>query len=128
MALLVGNVQNGNKSDEYAFHGLKRRSDGTLVYSKVYYSTNETVYLADNSIPYNGVDDANTGTANATPRGDTSELSDRRVPGARAYDGVRFDDIKLTYYLNDNGFLVARYNKDYVYADGQDGNKQNYIE
>ena len=44
MALLVGNVQNGNKSDEYAFHGLKRRSDGTLVYSKVYYSTNETVY------------------------------------------------------------------------------------
>lgn len=128
MATLVGNAQTGNKSDEYAFHGLKREADGTLLYSKVYYSTNETVYLADHSIPYNGVDDANSGDANAVARGVDNIQTDARNWGARAYDSVRFDDIKLTYYLNDNGFLVARYNKDFVYADGADGNKQNYID
>lgn len=34
----------------------------------------------------------------------------------RKYDQVRFDNQKLTYYMNEDGFLVARYGKDYNYS------------
>lgn len=34
----------------------------------------------------------------------------------RKYDQVRFDNQKLTYYMNSDGFLVARYGKDYNYS------------
>lgn len=34
----------------------------------------------------------------------------------KKYNQVRFDNQKLTYYLNANGFLVARYNADYSYS------------
>ena len=34
----------------------------------------------------------------------------------RFYDQVRFDDRKLTYFINEDGFLVARYNADYDYS------------
>lgn len=33
----------------------------------------------------------------------------------RNYDQTRMDDRKLTYFINSNGFLVARYNQDYTY-------------
>jgi hypothetical protein len=33
----------------------------------------------------------------------------------RNYDQTRLDDRKLTYFINSNGFLVARYNQDYTY-------------
>ena len=33
----------------------------------------------------------------------------------RKYDQTRMDDRKLTYFINSNGFLVARYNQDYTY-------------
>lgn len=42
----------------------------------------------------------------------TSELSN---PKHRKYEQVRFDNLQLTYYLNSNGFLVARYGADYSY-------------
>lgn len=34
----------------------------------------------------------------------------------RNYDQVRFDDKKVTYFINSDGFLVARYNSDYIYS------------
>ena len=34
----------------------------------------------------------------------------------RQYEQVRFDNQKLNYYLNANGFLVARYGADYSYS------------
>lgn len=34
----------------------------------------------------------------------------------RKYEQVRFDSQKLTYYINENGFLVARYGSDYSYT------------
>lgn len=34
----------------------------------------------------------------------------------RKYDQVRFDNQKLTYYMNADGFLVARYGQDYNYS------------
>jgi hypothetical protein len=36
----------------------------------------------------------------------------------RKYEQVRFDNIKLTYYINSRGFLVARYLNDYDYSGG----------
>lgn len=34
----------------------------------------------------------------------------------RKYEQVRFDNQKLTYYMNEDGFLVARYGQDYNYT------------
>jgi hypothetical protein len=34
----------------------------------------------------------------------------------RQYEQVRFDNVKLTYYINSRGFLVARYLNDYNYT------------
>ena len=120
-------------SDESAFHGLKINrvvgdpKEGNLTYTKAYINDpSVSVDLADYGVPYNGIDDADSGTGNATARGDTTELSDRRTPGSRAYDGVRFDNKKLTYYINASGFLVARYFSDFTYNVGQDGNTRNY--
>lgn len=124
-------------SDQSAFHGLKveRRSgettEGTLTYTKTLMTDpNASVTLADYGTPYNGIDDANAGTANAYNRTLISEqgttLDDGRTPSSRAYDGVRFDNNKLTYYMDANGFLVARYFADFTYNVGQDGNVRNY--
>ena len=34
----------------------------------------------------------------------------------RKYEQVRFDNQKLTYYMTEDGFLVARYGQDYTYT------------
>lgn len=34
----------------------------------------------------------------------------------RYYDQVKFDDKKVTYFINEDGYLVARYNEDYNYS------------
>lgn len=44
---------------------------------------------------------------------DTSELTNLNH---RNFDQVRFDNQKLTYYVNSDGFLVARYGQDYNYS------------
>ncbi len=42
----------------------------------------------------------------------TAELTN---PKHRKYEQVRFDNLQLSYFLNSNGFLVARYGADYSY-------------
>ena len=128
-------------SAQSAFHGLKveRRTfandgqidEGILTYTKAFMSDpNVAINLADYGTPYNGVDDANTGDANQYNRtlisNQGTELADGRTPGSRAYDGVRFDNSKLTYYMNADGFLVARYFADFTYNTGSAGNTRNY--
>jgi hypothetical protein len=119
-------------SDQAAFHGLRvdreGAKDGLLTYSKVLLSSGESVTLADYGVPYNGIDDANAGTANAYIRGSSTELDDRRTPGGRKYDGARFDGNKLTYYMNADGFLVARYFAEYTYNSGSAGQTRNWTE
>ena len=45
------------------------------------------------------------------------QVSDASVDiSRRRYDQVRFDNQKLTYYISNNGFLVARYVADYSYS------------
>ena len=121
-------------ADQSAFHGLKvdrtigSADEGKLIYTKTFLNASVTVDLADSGVPYNGVDDANSGTANAYQRGTSTELSDRRTPGTRAYDGVRFDIVKLTYFMDADGFLVARYFQDFTYNTGSNGQTKNYIQ
>ena len=119
-------------SDQAAFHGLRVEregtNDGVLTYTKVLLSGGESVSLADYGVPYNGIDDANAGTANAYIRGSAEELDDRRTPGGRKYDGARFDGNKLTYYMNSDGFLVARYFAGFTYNAGSAGQTRNWTE
>ena len=119
-------------SDESAFHGLKvnrntgATDEGSLTYTKTY--INDPAAMCLKTLAYHIMyDDVNAGTANATHRSDnTTQLADGRTPGTRAYDGARFDNVKLTYYVNSDGFLVARYFSDFTYNVGSDGNTRNY--
>ena len=101
-----------------AFHGLKVDADGLLTYSRVFLTENATVNLSDGSgIPISGLSGLVAGTNNDAAKGTVS---------GQLYQQVRVDDIKLTYYLNADGYLVAKYFGDYSYAGQQDGATRNW--
>lgn len=133
MAYIVNSTTNTPStvfnSDEAHFHGLKKDEDGLLTYTKIPFRSSDTVQLADFGVPYDGLDDVNIGRANGTQRGvvESGRTQGQTDGGARAYDGARFDNNKLTYFMNDEGFLVARYFINFTYNVGQDGQTKNYI-
>jgi len=113
-------------SDEYAFHAFKRDADGLLTYTKIKMNGTESVELTnDDGFAYNGIEDMLDGTlddgttiTNSLPVGHTeSERNswDTNI-GNRNHDQFRFDNLKLFYYLNSDGKIVARYKQDYVYT------------
>ena len=86
----------------------------------------ESVELTnDDGFAYNGIEDMLDGTlddgttiTNSLPVGHTeSERNswDTNI-GNRNHDQFRFDNLKLFYYLNSDGKIVARYKQDYVYT------------
>ena len=113
-------------SDEYAFHAFKRDADGLLTYTKIKMNGTESVDLTDDTgFAYNGLEDMLDGTlddgttqTNSLPVG--YEESGRNQwdtnIGNRNHDQFRFDNLKLFYYLDGNGKLIARYKNDYVYT------------
>ena len=113
-------------SDEYAYHAFKRDADGLLTYTKVKLNGTESIDLTDDTgFAYNGLEDMLDGTlddgttqTNSLPVG--YEESGRNQwdtnIGNRNHDQFRFDNLKLFYYLDGNGKLIARYKNDYVYT------------
>ncbi len=135
MALLsTGHNPSTTFAERKAVHGLTREDDGLLKYTRVYVNSDESFQVSDGSgFAYGGLEDlalnqTNDGTAvNATNRA-TAEVpteswqNDKRT---RQYEQVRLDDNQLSYYMNGDGFLVARYNADYPY-NNKDGAVRNW--
>ena len=123
MALIVSSIGNNvtTKTDEYAIHAFNVIDDGLLVYTKVKFNSNES-FMATNGqgFAYGGLEDLeanvlNDGTTSANTIQKLSEnlasyLNDK---GKRKYDQLKFDNNKLTYYINTDGFIVARYLENY---------------
>ena len=132
MSFLVNKQQSTaakTDNEEYAFHGLRKDADGLLYYTKAHFAGSDSVDLTDGTdIAFGGIEDVDAGTKNSSVKGTTdSGISEHENNGgAKYYDGSRFDNNKLKYYLNSNGFLVARYMNDYVSNDGQDGATENW--
>ena len=111
-------LQNNLTVASSAFHGLKVDDGGLLTYSRVFLTENATVELSDGSgIPISGLSGLVAGTNNDAAKGTLS---------GQLYQQVRVDDIKLTYYMNSDGYLVAKYFGDFTYASSSDGATRNW--
>ena len=139
MAYLVTkeNTKYKTFTDEYAIHGLKRDSTGLLIYTKVPLSSDEEVEVTTGEgISYGGLEDLqknldNAGAnINASIKGvDEANInSSQNNSGKRNYDSIRFDQDKLVYFMNADGFLVARYLKDFTFSNTANGVTRNWRE
>lgn len=79
-----------------AFHGFIRDDEGKLIYDKVEMNTSSRVFITDGSV------------LDETPN-DTE-----KAPG-ESYDQWLLDSDKLNFYIDDDGFLVARVFESYTY-------------
>jgi hypothetical protein len=128
MAYLVTkeNTKYKTFTDEYAFHGLKKDSTGLLTYTKVLLSSDESVSLTEGTgFAYGGLQDLQDNLNNAGENInlsrkdlDESEISGHQNnSGKRSYDQTRLDKDKLVYFMNVDGYLVARYLKDFTFSE-----------
>ena len=115
---------------EFALHGLDRDADGKLTYSKVLWDGTDAVTINSGGFAFNGLEEMIEGVLpDGTP---INTLQDGYQQGAadanggdpvtsspaahetnvayRAFQQVRFDNNALTYFINSDGNLVARYN------------------
>lgn len=87
-----------------SFHGFFRDSEGKLVYTKEGLNDTSTkIHLTDGSVLDDGTD-FNKGGRNDADRKEGEN-----------YDQWIIDSSEIDFYINDNGFLVARINDDYNY-------------
>jgi len=139
MAYLVTkeNTKYKTFTDEYAFHGLKKDSTGLLIYTKVPLSSDEEVEVTTGEgLSYGGLEDLqknldNAGAnINASIKGvdEANITSSQNNSGKRNYDSIRFDQDKLVYFMNADGFLVARYLKDFTFSNTTNGATRNWRE
>ena len=121
-------------SDHKAFHALTREDDGLLKYTRVYLASDESVQVADGSaFAYGGLEHLEENKLNNGDPVNESVRATAEVPTeswqfdkrARQYEQSRFDDNRLSYYINEDGWLVARYLADYPY-DNKDGALRNW--
>jgi hypothetical protein len=121
-------------TEEYAFHGLKKDSSGLLTYTKVLMASDDSVSVTEgDGIAYGGLEDLqinldkNGDNNNLTLKGITPDtvLAYENDIGKRSYDQIRFDENKLFYYMNEQGYLVARYLKNFIY-ESQTGATRNW--
>jgi len=108
---------------ELAMHALKRDEDGLLTYTKVKWDSDEEIAMTTgDGFAFTGVEEFVEGinidgvVANAVQFGTDSEGSQLTNYQHKNYEQVRFDNQKLFYFINDQGFLVARYQRDYSHS------------
>lgn len=128
MAYLVTkeNTKYKTFTDDYAFHGLKKDSTGLLTYTKVLLSSDESVSLTEGTgFAYGGLQDLqdnldNEGVNMNLSRKDLDESGisgHQNNSGKRSYDQIRFDKDKLCYIMSVDGYLIAKYLKDFTYSE-----------
>ena len=107
-------------------HALNRDVNGLLIYTKTKLDSTDSIEVNDGQgFGYNGFEGLALGkasdgtTVQNTLQSDFDENTDEHYQTNakfRKYQQVRFDSLKLLYFINDDGMLVARYMHDYEYA------------
>jgi len=139
MAEVVSNnvtstFQETDRVNKLTFHGLRKDSTGLLFYNKTALSSSDTVNVTEgDGLAYGGLSDLedNKDNSNAdinlsqkgVSEGVASHLYDR---GKRNFDQIQFDTNNLTYFMNETGFLVARYLRNFSF-NSQNGATRNWI-
>ena len=132
-------------SDEYAYHAMRIGkpgetvtvsisgvnktvdADGCLVYTKVLLNgTEEVVLSTGEGFAFNGLEDMvdgmlDDGTTeyNNLQAGYTEAGRESHETNIihRKHSQMRFDNLKLNYFINDSGKLVARYKQNYTHGE-----------
>jgi hypothetical protein len=88
-----------------AFHGFRKDAEGKLYYNKVSLSQRgASVNLTDGSVLDDPTDAGEGGRNDAVKK--TGET----------YDQWFIDSLQMNFYINDDGFLVAKINEPYTYT------------
>jgi len=137
MAYLVSTQPDiGGYSRTAAVHTLRKDDTGILYYTKVkFFGDSGTINLSNGQgFPYS-VEQVETGLATdeQTLHNTIPLLTDEGTTVRdynylhRNYDQIKVDQKKVTYYVNEIGFLVARYDANYSYSATQNGATANWI-
>jgi hypothetical protein len=116
------------------FHGLRKDSTGLLYYNKTSVNSEDSVEVTTGEgLSYGGLadlennkDNSNASinlSQNGVTEGVASHLNDR---GKRNYDQIQFQTNPLTYFMNETGFLVARYFKNFTFSETANGATRNW--
>lgn len=109
---------------QFAMHALTRDADGLLTYTKVLWNGSETIDLSTGAgLAFSGVEEFVQGANSEGTKHNETRIIDENASTDtqtnlknRQYEQVRFDGQKLTYFINSQGFLVARYVQDYSHS------------
>lgn len=139
MAELVSNnitntFQELDRVNNLTFHGLRKDSTGLLYYNKTALTSDDSVEVTvGDGFAYGGLSDLenNKDNSNASinlsqkgvSEGVAGHLNDS---GKRNYDQIQFQTNPLTYFMNETGFLVVRYLKNFSFG-SQNGATRNWI-
>jgi hypothetical protein len=116
------------------FHGLRKDSSGLLFYNKTSLNSDDIVEVTTGEgLAYGGLSDLENNKDNGNisinlsqkgvSEGLASHLNDR---GKRNYDQIKFDTNPLTYFMSADGFLVARYFKNFTFSETATGATRNW--
>ena len=96
------------QSNDFTVHALRRDSEGMLWYTKARSTENEVFdfHRLDGEAYEDFLQGTEYVTANAGARAASNDPDDK-------YQQFRFDFRNLTYFIDDDGYLVARLNKTY---------------
>lgn len=121
MAINLSNLittGSGSGTNIYDFHGLRRTSDGMLIYTledtlsntviDVFNEPVENVFASLNE-DYTDVLPSGRDRNNINGMGDLNSANDK-------YQQYRFENKKVRYFIDDQGYMVARLNANYSYT------------
>lgn len=121
MAINLSNLittGSGSGTNIYDFHGLKRNSDGMLVYTLEDTLSNSVIDVFNE--PVEGVfaslnEDYTTALPAGRDRNNINGMGDLNDANDK-YQQYRFEDKKVRYFIDDSGYMVARLNANYSYT------------
>lgn len=115
---LIGSGGSGSSTSLYEFHALKRTADGMLVYTLE--DTNSNLSIDVFNEPVENVfaslnDDYVEPIPAGRPRNNINGLGDLNIANDK-YQQYRFENKKVRYFIDDDGYMVARLNNNYSYT------------
>lgn len=115
---LIGGGGSSSSTSIYDFHALSRTADGMLVYTLEDTTSNLTIDVFDE--PVENIfaslnDDYVTALPAGRPRNNINGLGDLNIANDK-YQQYRFENKKVRYFIDDDGYFVARLNNNYSYT------------
>lgn len=123
---LIGGGGGGSSSNVFDFHAFSRTADGMLVYTLEDASSNASIQVFNSPVSNNFyslddyVDALPSGRpknyiSSTTPIGVVDNVGDLNDANDK-YQQYRFETRKVRYFIDDEGYLVARLNNNYTYT------------